>query len=73
MSRLLDMLGIGRGVCVFDDCSQQATTVVYDKEKEQLVLCCADHYGDIADKHTPEYIEHCPNCGCVFGSNGNRG
>ncbi len=68
MSRLLDMLGIGRGVCVFDDCSQQATTVVYDKEKEQLVLCCADHYGDIADKHNPEHNEHCPNCGCVFDS-----
>lgn len=35
----------------------------------QVAMYCLPHAEAVADERSPEYIECCPNCGCMFGVN----
>lgn len=50
-------------------CPALATGLAYSREKEEVVPTCDICARAVADEQSPEYIEHCPNCGCTFGVN----
>lgn len=55
--------------CDHEACDgKPATEVAQSGETKKLGAYCATHARMVADDNNPEYIEHCPNCGCVFGA-----
>ena len=65
------------GTCSFEGCESQAEFIAcgratYDKEcpGHPTPACyCREHMDEVADELFPEYIDQCPNCGCMFGVN----
>ena len=52
-----------------DVCEKKANSVVYDREKGEVMIVCEDCRLKILEKGVPEYVVDCPNCGCEFGVN----
>lgn len=59
--RLADELG---GICEADGCVAMTTSIVYDRDKNAVLLCCEQHAEEIMDAAGGEYDSICPNCGC---------
>lgn len=58
-----------KGTCQFPGCDEPATDIAYDREKYTIKIYCVVHAQEIVSKENPEYVEGCPNCGCLFGVN----
>lgn len=63
-------------VCQFEGCEETATAVACGRELPRDMVghptpqvYCQKHSELVSDEHSPEYTEHCPNCGCHFGVN----
>lgn len=61
--------------CAYEECEAEATTLArgrdcFEKKGHPgVAMYCDMHAGQVADEGNPEYLECCPNCGCVFGVN----
>lgn len=60
--------------CQYKGCRKKATHLAYGRkslfgtESHPKVGCyCEKHALEVAHKGTPECVEVCPNCGCMFG------
>jgi hypothetical protein len=64
-----------KGKCQYEGCNKNAKCIAsgrsdYDGGGHQEVgVYCIDHARIVADERNPEYIDDCPNCGCMFGVN----
>jgi hypothetical protein len=64
-----------RKKCQWKDCAEDATEIAsgYEhkgKDGHPTIGCfCYSHAKRVANEGHPEYVEKCPNCGCVFGVN----
>jgi len=56
-------------VCESGDCPSMATSMVYSRKLDKVVLCCEPHADIVVDEHNPEYTDICENCGCMYGVN----
>ena len=58
------------GQCQYPECDQPATCIACRRSCEGAVACyCLKHALVVQDEGDPEYLETCPNCGCMFGVN----
>lgn len=64
------------GKCAFECCEQPATVVAYGRKRwdgetghPQPACYCRPHANIVTGENSPEYTDHCPNCGCEFGVN----
>lgn len=58
------------GLCEFEGCREAATEIAKGRDSHPGIHCyCEKHAETVADERSPEYIEHCLNCGCMFGVN----
>jgi hypothetical protein len=63
--------------CQFEGCDRPATVIACGRETYgdpplghlEPAFYCDEHARTVANQNHPEYIEDCPNCGCVFGVN----
>lgn len=64
--------------CAYENCEAEATTLAKGRNisyalqpnvHAEIAKYCDKHARIVADEHDPEYIEACPNCGCMFGVN----
>lgn len=64
--------------CAWEDCNADATTLACGRKPftdrqgaghPGVASYCTTHGQMVADEGSPEYVEHCPNCGCSFGVN----
>lgn len=73
------MIVLIEGQCQFEKCTATATHIAcgrkYDWDESDVHyhptpnVYCEKHARVVADEHSPEYIDNCPNCGCMFGVN----
>ncbi|MBV9463275.1 MAG: hypothetical protein JO317_03505 [Verrucomicrobiae bacterium] len=59
------------GRCSYPGCRRKATDIAVGRgEGQKEPRCyCRTHAEVVEDTGSPEYVEHCPNCGCRFGVN----
>lgn len=63
------------GPCRYDGCNEPATQIAVGRANRGhpghpvMAVYCDTHAEVVADEGSPEYREHCPNCGCQFGVN----
>lgn len=57
-----------KGKCQFKNCEKEANCLACGRYHSPACYC-EEHASIIIDEQAPEYIEHCPNCGCRFGVN----
>jgi hypothetical protein len=62
--------------CQFAGCGEPATVIACGRETHHgdgghpgAGVYCGTHARVVADERDPEYIDHCPNCGAMFGVN----
>ena len=55
--------------CPYEECTKEANTFVYSREKNKVVKVCFYHAEKIVDEGSPEYIKTCPKCGCLMPVN----
>ena len=55
--------------CSYEDCTKEADTLVYSRKLHKVIKTCYDHAQIVVDEGSPEYIEDCPNCGCLIPVN----
>ena len=63
------------GTCAFEGCRRKATYIacavegpLKDVKPGREPKCYCDvHAMIVQDENGPEYINRCPNCGCIFG------
>ena len=67
-----------KGNCQYEGCDKPAEFIASGKEggyrrdgevRHGVGLFCKEHTAIVADEGSPEYIDECPNCHCVFGVN----
>ncbi len=66
-----------KGKCQFEGCEAIATHIACGRQYDRDAVkghptpgCyCEKHATAVADEHNPEYLDNCPNCGCLFGIN----
>lgn len=64
-------------LCQYDGCTAPATDIAcgktgYSDERPGHpfpAYYCNAHARVVADERSPEYVDFCPNCGCMFGVN----
>ncbi len=63
------------GKCQYEDCDMDATYMAKGRSDHSggghptINVYCYTHATIVADEQNPEYIDNCPNCGCMFGVN----
>ena len=64
------------GLCDWVDCEEDATQIACGRNSRRgndghprSGLYCQAHAIEVADEDSPEYINECPNCGCLSGVN----
>ena len=64
------MRKLRKGVkCEYEDCTRDATEIVYSRNLKRVILCCDAHSYVIIKEGGPEYLDYCQNCGCRQGVN----
>lgn len=52
-------------VCEEEHCHNLASEVIYSRQYKELMACCEKCAERLIRQSGPEYIHHCPNCGCT--------
>lgn len=61
--------------CEYEGCDKEAEVIacgrhgLFYQGHIGIGVYCLVHGRIVADEGGPEYIEYCPNCGCMFGVN----
>lgn len=55
--------------CEYLDCDALAVELVNSRDRGRVEKLCKVHADVVIREYSPEYVTHCPNCGCGDGIN----
>ena len=58
---------IDSSLCELENCTEEASTLVYEHETKRCLLMCDKHLTGFICDGKFKHLINCPNCNCIIG------